>query len=161
MEQAPENKYLQAKVLTASPEQLQLMLYDGCIRFCEQARTAMQEKQIENSYKLLSRAEAIILELCNSMREEIAPEPCANMRRLYLFCYERLVTANMKKDLPALDEALSILRDLRQTWILLLEELKTQNNDSLDSEPEPAPAQAAASADTFQQPVGATINFQG
>ena len=105
MEQAPENKYLQAKVLTASPEQLQLMLYDGCIRFCEQARTAIEQKQIEPSYKLLSRAEAIILELCNSLREEVAPEPCANMRRLYMYCYERLVTANIKKDLTSLDDA--------------------------------------------------------
>ena len=43
------NEYLKTKVMTASPEQLQLMLYDGAIRFCEQARSAIEEKQIEQS----------------------------------------------------------------------------------------------------------------
>ena len=92
------NEYLKTKVLTASQEQLQLMLYDGAIRFCEQARNAIENKQIEQSYNLIVKAEKIVMEMCHSMRDEVAPETCANMRRLYIFCYEKLVDANLKKE---------------------------------------------------------------
>jgi len=52
--------YLRAKVFTATPEQLQLMLYDGAIRFSEQARAAMDKKDYEASYNGISRAQKII-----------------------------------------------------------------------------------------------------
>ena len=68
------NEYLKTKVLTASPEQLQLMLYDGALRFCEQARLAIENRQIEDSFNALARAEKIVMELCNGMRDEVAPE---------------------------------------------------------------------------------------
>ena len=44
---SPINQYQKTKILTASPEQLQLMLYDGVIRFCEQARETIQAQKIE------------------------------------------------------------------------------------------------------------------
>ncbi len=127
------NPYLETRVMTASPEQLQLMLYDGVIRFCEQAREAIRDKQIEESFNLITKAQRIVMELASSMRDEIAPETCANMRRLYMFCYDRLVEANLKKNLKALDDALQVLRELRQTWLLLMEKLKEENTPVLVS----------------------------
>lgn len=120
------NEYLKTKVLTASPEQLQMMLYDGAIRFCEQARQDIQEKRIEDSFHHLTKVQKIMLELINGLRDDVAPEICQNMRRLYLFCYDRLVEANIKKTLAAIDEALLVLRDIRQTWILLVEKLNQE-----------------------------------
>lgn len=120
------NEYLKTKVLTASPEQLQLMLYDGALRFCEQARLAIENRQIEDSFNALARAEKIVMELCNGMRDEVAPETCQNMRRLYLFCYDRLVEANLEKELGPLDEAVRILRHMRQTWLLLMDKLNAE-----------------------------------
>ena len=120
------NEYLKTKVMTASQEQLQLMLYDGAIRFCEQARNAIENKQIEQSYNLIIKAEKIVMEMCNSMRDEVAPETCANMRRLYIFCYEKLVDANLKKENKSLDDALQVLRHLRETWILVVEKAKKE-----------------------------------
>ena len=133
------NEYLNTKVLTAAPEQLQLMLYDGAIRFCEQARKAIQENNVEESFRLINRAEKIVLELFNSMKEEIAPETCANMRDLYLFCYDRLVQSNMKKDLTSLDEALRILRHLKETWLMLMEKLKEERAELQPQIPPPQP----------------------
>ncbi len=126
------NEYLKTKVLTASPEQLQLMLYDGALRFCEQARQAIENHQVEESFNALSRAEKIVLELCNGMRDEIAPETCDNMRRLYVFCYERLVDANLNKAVAPLDEAVGVLRHMRKTWVLLMDKLKTERADQVD-----------------------------
>ena len=120
------NAYLKTRVLTASPEQLQLMLYDGAIRFCEQARVAIEAKDIEKSYKLITRAEDIVMELTNGLRDDIDPETCANMRNLYIFCYERLVDANLKKELSCLDDAVKVLRHMRETWVLLIEKLQQE-----------------------------------
>ena len=131
------NAYLEAKVLTASPEQLQLMLYDGAIRFCEQARLAIQDNKIEESFNLITKAEKIIMEMLNSLRDEFAPETCANMRRLYVFCYDRLIDANLKKISKPLDEALDVLRPMRETWILLLEKINEEKTNPTPSSPDP------------------------
>jgi flagellar protein FliS len=151
------NEYLKTRVLTASPEQLQLMLYDGAICFCEQARSAIGENNIEESYRLINRAEKIVLELFNSMKEEIAPETCANMRSLYLFCYDRLVQANMKKNLTSLDEALRILRHLKETWIMLMEKINEERAEQQPPIPTPQPP---ADIDQLHE-IGANINFEG
>ena len=151
------NAYLKTKVMTASPEQLQLMLYDGAIRFCEQARTAIEEKNIEGSFKLLTKAQKIVLEMCAGMREEVDPDICANMRRLYMFSYDRLLVANIKKDIKALDEALKILREMRETWVLLIEKLQQERSAQ---QPEPVGA-AAFSSDSFAPEIGANISFEG
>ncbi len=120
------NAYLKTRVLTASPEQLQLMLYDGAIRFCEQARVAIEAREIEKSYKLITRAEDIVIELTNGLRDDIDPDTCANMRKLYLFCYERLVDANLKKELSSIDDVIKVLRHLRETWVMLVEKLQQE-----------------------------------
>ena len=140
-------------MLPASPEKLQLMLYDGAIRFCEQARAMIEANEIENSFNLITKAEKIVMEMCNSMRDDLAPETCANMRRLYIFCYDRLVTANIKKDLKSLDEAIEILRELRQTWVLLMEKLQEERSQEL-SVPN-------ASSDETSDQLGVTVNFEG
>jgi flagellar secretion chaperone FliS len=149
------NKYQKTKILTASPEQLQLMLYDGAIRFCEQAREAIQVKKIEESFILISKAEKIVMEMCNSMREELAPETCSKMKALYLFCYERLITANLKKEMKPLQEALDILRHMRETWLLLMEKLA---GEKAENQPLPVPSSCESEG---SPELGATVNFQG
>ena len=158
------NQYLKTKVLTASPEELQLMLYDGAIRFGEQARIAIENQEIENSYNLIVRAENIILELTNSMKDEIAPETCANMRRLYVYCYEQLVEANVKKTIEPLNNALKVLRHLRETWILLMEKIKEERAQELTDSSDLPPDQAENPPeidDLLNHQIGATLNVEG
>ena len=120
--QAAQN-YLRTQVLTASPEQLQMMLYDGAIRFCEQARPALLSQKWETSYNMISRAQRIINELICGLKHEIAPELCARLAALYNYIYRQLIEANTEHSVASLDEALKILRFQRQTWAMLMEEL--------------------------------------
>jgi flagellar protein FliS len=115
--------YLRTKVMTATPEQLQLMLYDGAIRFAEQGRIAMSESKFEESFDLLTRAQKIILELQCGLKHDKAPEICTKLASLYNFVYRKLVEANVRHELASLDEALQILRYQRETWALLLQQL--------------------------------------
>jgi flagellar protein FliS len=123
MNQQAAQNYLRTKVLTATPEQLQLMLYDGAIRFCEQARLGLEQKNYEQSYTGLSRALRIITELTGSLKHELAPELCGKLAALYNFVYMKLVEANVQHEIKSLDQALSILRYQRETWVMLLDQL--------------------------------------
>lgn len=154
------NEYLKTKVMTASAEELQLMLYDGLLRFCEKARTAIEEKKIEESYTMLSKSQRIVMELICSMKYEIAPDVCENLRSLYMFCYERLTEANLTKDIKKLDEAIGIIHHIRETWKMLMDRLQQERQEQADM----AVADGAFSAgavDELAVTVGSTINFEG
>lgn len=120
--QAAQN-YLRTRVLTATPEQLQMMLYDGAIRFAEAGRVAIQKRDWEQTYLNLSRAQKIIAELTTGLKHSVNPELCGRLASLYNFIYRRLVDASMTHQVEAVDEALKILRFQRETWQLLMEKL--------------------------------------
>jgi flagellar secretion chaperone FliS len=115
--------YLRTKVLTATPEQLQLMLYDGAIRFTEQAKAALVKNDFENSFNGISRAQKIIAELSSSLKHELAPDLCGKLASLYNFVYRKLIEANIEHKVDSLDDALSILKYQRETWAMLLDQL--------------------------------------
>lgn len=141
MAEAAGNPYLRNAVLTAAPEQLQLMLYDGAIRFASQARDAIEAREIEKSYNLLTRAQAIVREMENGLRHEVAPELCARMASLYRFVFGKLVDANVQKDVTAIDDALKILRHQRETWVLVVDKIKKDQSHPGDIEGKKSTAQ--------------------
>lgn len=128
------NAYLRDAVLTASPEQLQLMLYDGAIRFAMQGREAIVARNYEVAFEKLSRAQKIVLEMERGLRPEIAPELCSRMAGLYMFIYRKLVDGCVEHSTAALDEALQILRYERETWRLLIDKIATESA-SVDAVP--------------------------
>jgi flagellar protein FliS len=144
-----QQEYLRNVVMSAPPERLHLMLYDGAIRFCRQARDAIGRKDIEDSYNLLTRAQNIVLEMQNALRPDVAPELCEQMAALYGFIYRRLVEANVNKDVEAVGDALRILEYQRETWVMLLEKLSAEGNPS-DNSSRPVrkpPAEASTELD--------------
>ena len=120
--QAAQN-YLRTRVMTATPEQLQMMLYDGAIRFAEQARVALLEKNYEKSYNSISRVQKILTEMSSTLKHDVYPELCGKLASLYNFAYRKLIEANLDHTVEAVDEALSVLRFQRETWAMLLDQL--------------------------------------
>ena len=119
----PSDEYLRNSDLTARPEQLQLMLYDGAIRFARQGADALERKDYETSCEKLLRAQRIVTQLKTGLRPEVQPALCAQLGGLYDFVYWRLVDANTRRDARFIAEALTILEHQRETWRLLLEKL--------------------------------------
>ena len=117
------NPYLKTKILTASPEELRLMLYEGVIRFCHQAKKAMEDKDIEAKHNSLMRAQKIVLELSTSLKPDEAPELCEKLNALYVYIYRLLVDANMEDNTSAIDEALELMEYEKQTWQMLMEKI--------------------------------------
>jgi flagellar protein FliS len=109
--------------MTASPEMLTLMLWDGAIRFAEQGKEAIQKKEIEGSYKALVRSQRIITELTSNLKHEINPDLCQKLVSLYNFIYRRLVDANIQKEAKLVDDALELMKHQRETWAMLMDKL--------------------------------------
>src|ERR1700761_3656555 len=123
---APTQEYLKTKVMTASPEMLTLMLWDGAIRFAEQGKEAILKKDIEGSYKALVRSQKIITELTTSLKRDVDPSLTEKLAALYNFIYRRLVSANISKDEKLVDDALEIMRHQRETWVMLMDKLSKE-----------------------------------
>jgi flagellar protein FliS len=108
------DSYRQNSIMTASPEELTLMLYNGLVKYIMLARKAIGEKDIQKAHYSIIRAEDIIAEFMASldMKYDIAH----NLALLYDYMNDRLITANVKKDIGILDEVLHFAKDLRDTW---------------------------------------------
>lgn len=136
--------YLENKILTATAEQLQLMLYEGAIRFSHVARSALEERNFEKAQDAFERADAILIELHSGLRPERDPDLCEKYALLYSFCARRLLEGNLRHDVALVDDALLILNSLRETWVLVLEKLAQERAASYQA----APAGASFSAST-------------
>lgn len=117
------NSYLRTKVMTATPEQLQMMLYDGALRFCEQARQAMEKKEWEQSYNHITRVQRILVEMLSSLKHDVSPDLCGKLSALYNYAYRKLIEANLQREFGPLDEAVKVLKFQRETWALLMDKL--------------------------------------
>lgn len=125
-----DNPYLRDAVLTATPEQLQLMLYDGAIRFALQGRDAILRNDFEASFDKLTRAQNILLEMLNGLNYEVNRELCERVASVYNFIYRKLVDANVHRDPQAIDDAVRVLRIERETWQLLVDKVGRLQNPS-------------------------------
>jgi len=148
MSTATENPYLRDAVLTATPEQLQLMLYDGAIRFSQQARDAILRKDYETSFLRLTRAQNIILEMQNGLNYEVNRPLCERVASVYGFLYRKLVDANVQRDVQHIDDALKVLRIERETWQILVDKV-SRIREGAQTEPAETANAATGSASTF------------
>ena len=116
-------QYLRTRVMTATPEQLQLMLYDGAVRFTDAARSALARRDLEAVHANVTRAQAIVTELLSGLRPAADPDLCGRLASLYQHVYRQLIRVGFDHDPHAADEALDVLRHQRETWLLLLEQM--------------------------------------
>lgn len=107
-------QYNNSKVLTASPAELTLMLYDGTIKFCNIAEMAIEQKDIERAHINIVKVQKIIdyLRQTLDMKYPVAED----FERIYVYLSRRLVEADVKKDKEILKEVNMHLRSVRDTW---------------------------------------------
>ncbi len=125
--------YLRTKILTASPQQLRLMLYDGAIKFCRQATDAIAANDIEGKFNALMRAQKIVLELSTSLNHDVAPELCGKLGALYTYIYRLLVDANVNGQAQPIDEAIELLEYEKETWQMLMQRLASEDTSQDDA----------------------------
>ena len=124
MPSASANVYKQQQILTATPEQLILMLYNGCIKFINESAKAIEEKDVQKAHNACIRAQDIITELMASldMNYPIAKE----MAALYEYANHELVTANLKKEASHLENAKMVITNIREGWVEAMKTARAQ-----------------------------------
>ena len=110
----PYGKMLEDSVLSATKEELTLMLYEGGIRFINQALVAIEKKDFAKANTAIQRAEDIVREFQITLDHQY---PIAKqLDALYDYMHRRLVEGNMTKDVEILNEVLGMFREFRDTW---------------------------------------------
>lgn len=117
-------QYNNSKVLTASPAELTLMLYDGAIKFTNIAIMAIEKKDIEKAHNNIVKVERIINEFRATLDSKY--EVSKDFDRVYVYMLQRLLEGNIKKDPEILEEVNTHLRSMRDTWKQVMEANKTK-----------------------------------
>ena len=123
----PYTKYKQASVLTASREQILLMMYEGAIKFTKIAISAMEEKRIADRGTNILRAYDIVMELHTTLDHKVGGELAKQLEDLYLFMMDQYTKANIKSDVETLKSNLKILENLYDGWKQAIEKIKKDN----------------------------------
>lgn len=107
-------QYNNSRIMTATPAELTLMLYEGAIKFCNIAIVACEQKDIEKAHINITKVENIIENFQATLDRKYPVSK--SFDEVYSYIYQRLVEANMKKDKDILEEVLTHLRTMRDTW---------------------------------------------
>lgn len=110
----PYAEYTTNKIMTATPAEVTLMLYEGAIKFCNIAITAIEQNDIQKAHTNIMKAQRIIEEFRNTLDRKYSV--AEDFDRIYVYLLQRLFEANMKKDKEILEEVNMHLRSVRDTW---------------------------------------------
>lgn len=134
--------YFQTKVSTTDQGHLLIMLYDGALNYLQQAREKILAKDYAGKGILISKVIDIVSELSGSLNLERGGSLATNLSNLYILCTARLLQANLKLDLEALDSVVHILSGLRSAYAQIIDT--------------PDARKAAQQISSRMQPVGAS-----
>ncbi len=126
MTQNQYQQYNTSRIMTASPAELTLMLYEGAIKFCNIAVIAIEHKDMEKAHVNIVKAQNIIEEFRSTLDRSYPVSE--DFDRVYVYLLDRLFTANVEKNTEILEEVLVHLRSMRDTWKQVMEENKVKKH---------------------------------
>lgn len=112
-------EYKKNAAIGASPVGLVVMLYDGALRFLDQGKRAMVQKNLEEQNRCLQRAQKIVAELMSSLNMNDGGDVAKNLLALYTYALTEIVNGNMEDSPTAIDNAARTLSELREGWAAL------------------------------------------
>lgn len=118
------NNYAKERILNASPAQLTLMLYDGAIKFCNIAIATIEKGDVMKAHNNIMKVEKIIGEFRATL--DFKYPVAKDFDKVYQYIMDRLIEANIKKDKDILEEVLTHLRTMRETWDEVMKHGKQQ-----------------------------------
>ncbi|MFN2257850.1 MAG: flagellar export chaperone FliS [Desulfuromonadaceae bacterium] len=147
-------QYQQNQILSATPEQILIMLYDGAIRFTRQAIAGVEEEDRLKKLEGTRRAMAIITEFANTLDHEVGGEIAENLDALYAFMTRELTQANLNSDIERYRIVEDLLVGLRSTWVEAIE-IKRSETTTVAHE-ETSGVQASQKAPENYRPLSAS-----
>ncbi len=124
MHSSAARAYFSTKVNTTSREEIVVLLYEAAIKFLEQAKIKIREKDYQEKGNAISKALDIISELDSSLNVEKGGDLAQNLHSMYLFCQSRLLMANLKMDIQIIDEVISMLKGVGSAFAEIINSQK-------------------------------------
>ncbi len=121
--------YKRQQIMTATPEALTLMLYNGCLKFMTEGMEAIQKKDYEQANISLQKAQNIIREFRVTLKMEY--EISHQLLPLYNYVYDRLVEGNIKSDVKLVEEAKTIISELRDAWAQAMKKARQEKAQAM------------------------------
>ena len=115
-------QYNTNKIMTASPAELTLMLYEGAIKFCNIAIMAIEQKDVQKANNNIIKVQKIIEEFRTTLDHKYSV--AQDFDRVYVYLLQRLLEANIHKDKEILEEVNTHLRSMRDTWKEVMKKVK-------------------------------------
>ncbi len=116
--------YFNTKVSTTTQEEIVVLLYEAAIKFLEQAKIKIREKDYQEKGNSISKALDIIAELDASLNAEKGGELAQNLHAMYMFCQTRLLMANLKMDITIIDEVINMLKGVGSAFAEIINSQK-------------------------------------
>ncbi len=116
--------YRRQQIMTATPEALTLMLYNGCLKFITEGMEATAAKDYESANTSLQKAQNIISEFRVTLNMDY--EISHQLLPLYNYVYDRLVEGNLKSDTKMLEESKTIITELRDAWMQAMKKARVE-----------------------------------
>ncbi len=110
----PYNDYLRNKVMTATPGELTLMLYEGAVKFGNIAIKAIEDGEIEKAHANIIKVQNIIDEFRRTL--DFKYPVAQDFENVYKYLSQRLIEANISKDKEIMEEVVKHLRSMRDNW---------------------------------------------
>lgn len=114
---AAPQAYRENAVLSATPAQLVVMLYDGARHFLRLGADAMRAGEVERAHNRLRQAEQIIAHLNGVLDHEQGAELAGRLQAIYRFCLTYLGRARWGQEAEKVEEVAEILGELRGSWV--------------------------------------------
>jgi flagellar protein FliS len=125
----PYAQYKNSKILTASPAELTLMLYEGAIKFGNIAIEAIENKEIEKAHNNIIRVQKIIDEFRATLNRKY--EVAEEFDKIYRYLLRRLLEANATKDVEIMKEVVEHLRSMRDNWKEVMKKVKEEREGAV------------------------------
>ena len=123
----PYSKYKENTVHVASQEQLVIMLVDGAVKYTKVAKLALERGEKQRAHNELIRVQGILAELIASL-DINAGSFAIDLMNIYNFIRNKLIEANIKKDIKIIDEVMPVIEDVRDMWYEVKRNYDLQNN---------------------------------
>ncbi len=143
------DEYLKMRVMTATREELRLLLLDGAIRFANQGLAGLESGDLECAIDGIGQCRDIVAELLGSIREAPDPELAENVKAVYAFMFRELAEIGFQRDADRLREVIRLLEFERETWVMLMEQIARERKQN-----------TPGSVPTAGEPGGGTLSIE-
>ncbi|OPA75816.1 flagellar export chaperone FliS [Paenibacillus selenitireducens] len=124
MNNQAQDTYLRMQVQTAAPWELTTLLFNSCIKFMKQTITAIESKDFEKKNMYIKKSIDILDELIITLNRNY--DISKQLEALYNYMKEKLFLANTKVDTSHITESITLMTDLRDTWVQAMKQLHTK-----------------------------------